>query len=119
MGNRKPSIYIVYTGGTIGMEKTPEGYKPKKGHLQKLMSEIKQFKAEDIPEYVIEELDPWVAGGPGVAGSPIGVVVTQHSNRLCERNLPADLHRSLSLVRHRLKRRSGPRQGRRPLRRIR
>ncbi len=37
MTNRKPFIYIVYTGGTIGMEKTPGGYQPKEGHLLELM----------------------------------------------------------------------------------
>lgn len=58
MAKKKSSIYIVYTGGTIGMKKTPEGYIPVSGYLQKLMGEIEQFQAEDMPEFTIIELDP-------------------------------------------------------------
>ena len=33
--NRK--ILILYTGGTIGMKETPQGYAPTKGYLEKQM----------------------------------------------------------------------------------
>ncbi len=58
MADKKSHICIVYTGGTIGMNETSEGYVPVSGHLQDLMREIDQFKADDMPEYTIMEFDP-------------------------------------------------------------
>ena len=51
-------IFIVYTGGTIGMRKTPRGYRPESGYLQRLLEEIPRFADAELPEYVIEEFDP-------------------------------------------------------------
>ncbi|MCU8650076.1 hypothetical protein OEZ66_34460, partial [Escherichia coli] len=30
----KKSIYVAYTGGTIGMQRSEQGYIPVSGHLQ-------------------------------------------------------------------------------------
>jgi len=56
--NQKPNICIIHTGGTIGMKKTIDGYMPVSGHLEKLMNELPWLKAEDIPDYTINELNP-------------------------------------------------------------
>jgi L-asparaginase len=55
---RRGKIFIVYTGGTIGMRKTPRGYRPEPGYLQQLLAEIPRFADAELPEYVIEEFDP-------------------------------------------------------------
>lgn len=39
----KPSIFIVYAGGTIGMVPTPSGYAPKPGYLSSVMEKIFYF----------------------------------------------------------------------------
>jgi L-asparaginase len=54
----KKHIYVVYTGGTIGMERTPEGYAPTPGYLQVLMDNIHEFKNPSLPDYTIHEFDP-------------------------------------------------------------
>ncbi|MCV4684293.1 hypothetical protein OFB94_31910, partial [Escherichia coli] len=32
---QKKSIYVAYTGGTIGMQRSEHGYVPVSGHLQR------------------------------------------------------------------------------------
>ena len=41
----KKRVAILYTGGTIGMKPTPDGYAPEPGHLSKLMASIPDFSA--------------------------------------------------------------------------
>ncbi|MFO7563140.1 MAG: asparaginase [Enhygromyxa sp.] len=55
---QRAKIFIVYTGGTIGMRKTPRGYRPEPGYLQQLLDEIPRFADEALPEFVIGEFDP-------------------------------------------------------------
>jgi len=55
MGKR---IYIAYTGGTIGMKMTPDGYAPVPGYLQRLMDNMHQFKNPSLPAYTIHEYEP-------------------------------------------------------------
>src|SRR5690606_6061525 len=56
--SQRPKIFIVYTGGTVGMLKTPRGYRPEPGYLQRLLDEIPRFGDETLPEFVIDEFDP-------------------------------------------------------------
>lgn len=58
MAASKPRVLVVYTGGTIGMKKTANGYEPVPGYLQHLMSRIARFEAADVPEFEIEEFEP-------------------------------------------------------------
>ena len=51
-------VYIAYTGGTIGMQKTMEGYIPVAGHLQKLMSRLEELESDTMPIYDIREYEP-------------------------------------------------------------
>ncbi|KAL9652565.1 hypothetical protein ABK040_000133 [Willaertia magna] len=39
-------ILMIYTGGTIGMKKSNEGYVPAKGYLKKKLSQLSQFNDE-------------------------------------------------------------------------
>ncbi len=54
----KPRVYIAYTGGTIGMKKSPEGYVPLPGYLAQRMEAMPEFQREEMPDYTIHEYEP-------------------------------------------------------------
>lgn len=58
MPQPSPRILVVYTGGTIGMVESEEGYVPISGTLQTLMDERPSFQADDVPAYDVYEFDP-------------------------------------------------------------
>jgi len=58
MPDSHPRIFVAYTGGTIGMKHTEDGYAPASGYLQHLMDERPPFQAPDVPAYDIYEFDP-------------------------------------------------------------
>ncbi len=51
-------IFVVYTGGTIGMRKSPHGYRPESGYLQQLIGEIPRFRDPELPIFDIVEFSP-------------------------------------------------------------
>lgn len=53
-----PRIFVAYTGGTIGMQNTANGYAPSPGYLQTQMDRMPVFQAEDVPDYEVHEFDP-------------------------------------------------------------
>ncbi|GLP97936.1 asparaginase [Paraferrimonas sedimenticola] len=56
----KPSIYVAYTGGTIGMQKTPQGYAPVAGFLTECIQNMPEFYHQDMPEFTIAEYAPLI-----------------------------------------------------------
>lgn len=54
----KPRVFIAYTGGTIGMKKSPTGYVPVAGYLAQRMSVMPEFQREEMPDYTIHEYEP-------------------------------------------------------------
>ena len=50
-------IYILYTGGTIGMQHSPNGYVPMTGLAELIAQKIPVHLSANMPEYVLEELD--------------------------------------------------------------
>jgi L-asparaginase len=54
----KKRVYIAYTGGTIGMKRTRNGYRPEPGYLQAQMSEMPDLRHPSMPAYTIHEYDP-------------------------------------------------------------
>lgn len=54
----KKRVYIVYTGGTIGMRRRRPGYVPEPGYLQQQMSTMPELRHESMPSYTIHEYDP-------------------------------------------------------------
>lgn len=54
----KKKVYIIYTGGTIGMVRTEKGYAPQKGYMHQVLEAISELKTDIMPEYVIHEYDP-------------------------------------------------------------
>jgi len=51
-------VYVAYTGGTIGMKRTRNGYQPRSGYLQQLMDAIPELHHPSMPSYAIHEYDP-------------------------------------------------------------
>ncbi len=58
MTKRKARVLVLYTGGTIGMQKTAAGYEPAPGFLQRQIARIERFRAHDVPDFTIHEFDP-------------------------------------------------------------
>lgn len=53
----KKRIYIAYTGGTIGMVKSTDGYAPLAGYLGEQMALMPELKADVMPDYTINEYE--------------------------------------------------------------
>ncbi len=58
MGTRGKSVYIAYTGGTIGMERAAVGYRPAPGFLARQMAESRTLQRPGMPRYEIREYEP-------------------------------------------------------------
>ncbi len=54
----KKRVCILYTGGTIGMKPTPQGYAPEAGYLERVMASMPDFSSPEMPAYVIYEYSP-------------------------------------------------------------
>ncbi len=51
-------ICIIYTGGTIGMERGENGYEPGKEPFADIMAKISDFSSPELPEYDVIEFSP-------------------------------------------------------------
>ena len=66
MGRRLPvesipvrkRVYIAYTGGTIGMQRTRAAYRPQPGYLQKQMAQMPELRNPSMPAFTIHEYTP-------------------------------------------------------------
>ena len=54
----KKSIYVAYTGGTIGMQRSEQGYIPVSGHLQRQLALMPEFHRPEMPAFTIHEYQP-------------------------------------------------------------
>jgi L-asparaginase len=54
----KKRVYLVYTGGTIGMAPTAEGYAPTLGYLAAQLAAMPELHHERMPAYTLHEYDP-------------------------------------------------------------
>ena len=54
----RKKVYIAYTGGTIGMKPTEDGFVPAAAYLQQLMDNLPELKSDLLPEYQIDEYEP-------------------------------------------------------------
>ncbi|WP_058909779.1 asparaginase [Entomohabitans teleogrylli] len=54
----KKSIYVAYTGGTIGMQRSEHGYIPVSGHLQRQLALMPEFHRQEMPNFTIHEYRP-------------------------------------------------------------
>ncbi|MEF1219017.1 asparaginase domain-containing protein, partial [Photobacterium damselae] len=53
-------IYIAYTGGTIGMQKSDHGYIPVAGFMEKQLASMPEFHRAEMPEFTIHEYAPLI-----------------------------------------------------------
>lgn len=56
----KKRIYVAYTGGTIGMKASEQGYVPVKGHLSEAINNTPDFHRSEMPEFTINEYHPLI-----------------------------------------------------------
>ncbi len=56
--NHRKRILILYTGGTIGMMKTEQGYAPQKDAFHALLRRIPELYADSMPDWEIVDMDP-------------------------------------------------------------
>lgn len=56
--NSRKRIYVAYTGGTIGMQKSAQGYVPVPGFLSRCVAEMPEFFRDEMPLFTINEYDP-------------------------------------------------------------
>lgn len=57
---KKKSIYIAYTGGTIGMQHSKHGYIPVSGYLQQQLADMPEFHRSELPNFVLHESEPLI-----------------------------------------------------------
>jgi len=57
---QKKSIYVAYTGGTIGMQRSEHGYVPVSGHLQQQLATMPEFHRAEMPDFTIHEYQPLI-----------------------------------------------------------
>lgn len=53
-------VYVIYTGGTIGMRDDGQGLRPDPGLLQDLILETSLRQAKDMPQIVLKTFDPLI-----------------------------------------------------------
>ncbi len=51
-------VYIVYTGGTIGMKKVGGSYAPVRGYLSERLAAMPELVSGELPAYTLNEYDP-------------------------------------------------------------
>lgn len=56
----KKRIYVAYTGGTIGMKHSSEGFVPVEGHLTDSINALPEFHRHEMPEFTINEYQPLI-----------------------------------------------------------
>jgi len=56
----KKRIYIAYTGGTIGMKASKEGYIPIPGHLTHSIAGMPDFHRDEMPNFTLNEYEPLI-----------------------------------------------------------
>jgi L-asparaginase len=57
MQDKRKSIFVLCTGGTIAMQRTALGYAPAPGHLTKSMAKLPELKNPDMPLYTVQEYE--------------------------------------------------------------
>jgi L-asparaginase len=55
---RRKRVLITYTGGTIGMKPSADGYKPAAGFLETQLQKLPELTHHKMPDFDIHEYDP-------------------------------------------------------------
>ncbi|TNH06367.1 asparaginase [Testudinibacter sp. TR-2022] len=54
---QKKSVYIAYTGGTIGMKPSKCGYVPQPGFMSSYLNSLPELQRAEIPHFIVHEYD--------------------------------------------------------------
>ncbi|CAM3567065.1 asparaginase [Paraphotobacterium marinum] len=60
MKKNKKKIYICYTGGTIGMVRSPNGYVPAKNYMHEQLLKIPELHRDEMPSFTLNEYEPLI-----------------------------------------------------------
>ncbi len=52
------NILLIYTGGTIGMVRTSEGYAPRRGYISAALDAVPALRSQDMPVWTLYEMSP-------------------------------------------------------------
>ena len=58
MTTAKKSIYVAYTGGTIGMKPSAQGYVPAENFLRTHLHSMPEFNRPELPDFSVHEYHP-------------------------------------------------------------
>jgi len=56
----KKKIYVAYTGGTIGMMQSTQGFVPVRDHLTDSINALPEFHRAEMPDFTISEYQPLI-----------------------------------------------------------
>lgn len=54
----KKQIYVVYTGGTLGMQKTERGFRPVPNWFEQQLRSLPEFNSPEMPGFTLHEYSP-------------------------------------------------------------
>lgn len=54
----RKKIYILYTGGTIGMVNGKNGYEPRENYFKQMLDSMPEIQVKSMPKYDIKEYNP-------------------------------------------------------------
>lgn len=76
----RKKILLIYTGGTIGMNRSDNGYAPQQGFLQEILEGLPVLRNSEIPDWELLELDPLLDSSnmTVVEWNLIGSIIEQH-----------------------------------------
>lgn len=60
MTTSKKSIYVAYTGGTIGMKPSSQGYIPAENFLSAHLQTMPEFQRMELPSFTLKEYHPLI-----------------------------------------------------------
>jgi len=73
-------ILMIYTGGTIGMVNTPQGYAPQKEAFHALLKQLPELRSPAMPRWDIVDMDPLLDSSniTVVEWNAIGKLIADH-----------------------------------------
>lgn len=76
----RKKILLIYTGGTIGMNRSDNGYAPQQGFLQEILEGLPVLRNSEMPDWALLELDPLLDSSnmTVVEWNLIGSIIEQH-----------------------------------------
>ena len=76
----RKKILLIYTGGTIGMNRSDNGYAPQQGFLQEILEGLPVLRNSEMPDWELLELDPLLDSSnmTVVEWNLIGSIIEQH-----------------------------------------